>query len=268
VWSWHIWVTNYDPEDESGHLTHNSGTQTRLEAPDAGKDHIFMDRNLGALSDAPGGDLRYAYGLFYQWGRKDPLPGNWGADADGSVPVIYTPDAPAGKPMPIVSPPLTVGIRYSIEHPGEFISMPSSLTGFWSWNDLAATSQANLWYSDTEVSDDVHKSVYDPCPAGWRMPARGVLEGYFPDTDAATTITEDGFLGTPYGYIPYAGYIDYTGTFVNGVGRYAFYTAQYDIPVWYSEWKDGKRWETTGGSQTSKFGSNAYSVRCIKDRVQ
>jgi hypothetical protein len=235
-----------------------------------------MDRNLGALSDAPGGDLRYAYGLFYQWGRKDPLPGNWGGD--GGVPTVYTPDAPAGKPMPIVSPGMTVGIRYSVEHPGEFISMPSSLTGFWSWNDLSAQSLANLWYADTEVSDDVHKSVYDPCPAGWRMPARGVLEGYFPDTDAATTITDEGFLGTPYGYIPYAGYLDNTGAIVSqvdtgggvmsGVARFGFYTAQYDIPVWYSEWSGGKRHETTGGSQTSKFGSNAYSVRCIKDRTE
>jgi hypothetical protein len=56
LWSWHIWFT----DQPSGQVYYNN----------AG---IMMDRNLGATSTIPGdvGSL----GLFYQWGRKDPLPG-------------------------------------------------------------------------------------------------------------------------------------------------------------------------------------------------
>jgi hypothetical protein len=59
--------------------------------------------------------------------------------------------------------------------------------------------------------------------------------------------------------------MDYMGNIEQNVGRYAFYTSQHDIPIWFSEWSDGVRHETTGGSQFSKYGSNAYSVRCIKE---
>ncbi len=47
-WSWHIWVTGYQP----------SGN--------------WLDRNLGALSNVPGSPG--VGGLLYQWGRKDPFP--------------------------------------------------------------------------------------------------------------------------------------------------------------------------------------------------
>lgn len=51
LWSWHIWVTDYDPEIDAD--LYASGAK-------------MMDRNLGALNDN-------ARGFYYQWGRKDPL---------------------------------------------------------------------------------------------------------------------------------------------------------------------------------------------------
>lgn len=58
LWSWHIWVTDYDPD--RSRQTYASGVKV-------------MDRNLGALSATPG-DVR-ALGLYYQLGRKDPFRG-------------------------------------------------------------------------------------------------------------------------------------------------------------------------------------------------
>lgn len=50
VWSWHIWVTDYNPDSQNAiPLIHNG--------------YIFMDRNLGGTGD----------NLYYQWGRKDPF---------------------------------------------------------------------------------------------------------------------------------------------------------------------------------------------------
>jgi hypothetical protein len=264
-WSWHLWVTNYDPEVENKKFT--STGQTRLSAPDAGKEHTFMDRNMGALSNTyvPGSNDYKSFGLFYQWGRKDPLPGALYLSTLGTLPTIYTPDSPGGVVMPLSSPSMTAGIRYSIEHPGEFIYMPSTMTGFWSWNDLTAQSLASLWYDGTDVSFDIVKSVYDPCPAGWRLPSKGILEGFQPHDDPEAVELYKGNVTEELGYVPYAGYMDYLGNIQLGVGRYGFYTSQRDIPVWYSEWGDAVRYETSGGNQLSKYGSNAYSARCIKE---
>ena len=59
LWSWHIWVADYDPEMTQ--QTYASGA-------------VMMDRNLGAVSVQPGS--YESYGFFYQWGRKDPFPIN------------------------------------------------------------------------------------------------------------------------------------------------------------------------------------------------
>ena len=57
LWSWHIWCAE---EGWTDHVyANNAGT--------------MMDRNLGATSATPG-DIG-AFGLLYQWGRKDPFMG-------------------------------------------------------------------------------------------------------------------------------------------------------------------------------------------------
>lgn len=68
LWSWHIWVTDYDP-----------GTGETIGDVPGGKIYdisadggIWMDRDLGALS-AMSGQVT-AQGYAYQWGRKDPFP--------------------------------------------------------------------------------------------------------------------------------------------------------------------------------------------------
>ncbi len=126
-------------------------------------------------------------------------------------------------------------------------------------------SMARLWYDGTDVSFKVKKSVYDPCPAGWRLPSKGVLDGYDVSADRATVEADNGHNGTPYGFIPYSGYVDYTGSIVPDMGVFMFYTSQQDVPVWYSKWADGTRYETTGGNQLSKFAANAASVRCVRE---
>ncbi|NCB26952.1 MAG: hypothetical protein EOM62_16050, partial [Bacteroidia bacterium] len=55
IWSWHIWLT-----DEPQTMPYENGL-------------IFQDRNLGATSAEAGSTA--AYGLYYQWGRKDPFSG-------------------------------------------------------------------------------------------------------------------------------------------------------------------------------------------------
>ena len=54
LWSWHIWLTNYDPSVDF--ITFSNGV-------------VLQDRHLGASSDE-------GIGLYYQWGRKDPFAPN------------------------------------------------------------------------------------------------------------------------------------------------------------------------------------------------
>ncbi len=67
IWSWHIWVTNYDRDTDT-----DLAANTFYDSIN-NKYYTFMDRELGAISNQPG--TADAYGLFYQWGRKDPFPG-------------------------------------------------------------------------------------------------------------------------------------------------------------------------------------------------
>lgn len=61
LWSWHIWVTDYDPSSQAPKLNGLS----------------WMTRNLGALSDDYD-ETGSAKGFVYQWGRKDPFPSGAG----------------------------------------------------------------------------------------------------------------------------------------------------------------------------------------------
>ena len=59
LWSWHIWATDFDPNAKTLKYTNDNGSTWE-----------FMDRNLGA-ANAESGSFG-AFGLLYQWGRKDP----------------------------------------------------------------------------------------------------------------------------------------------------------------------------------------------------
>ncbi len=77
-WSWHIWVTRYDPDAE---LVAYGKIYTWDNNGDGVVDYTFMDRNLGATIDKAiientAADSLAACGLMYQWGRKDPFPGD------------------------------------------------------------------------------------------------------------------------------------------------------------------------------------------------
>ena len=63
IWSWHVWAADYDPDAEGATVSFNGYT--------------MMDRNLGALANgnASTDEILASYGLYYQWGRKDPFIG-------------------------------------------------------------------------------------------------------------------------------------------------------------------------------------------------
>lgn len=107
----------------------------------------MMDRNLGATSATPGDSGQG--GLYYQWGRKDPFV--W-AQETCSVYWPYTVEASSH----------TGTVDYATQYPMTFITC----TDLYHGRDWHYASRNNeLWMSS--------KTIYDPCPSGWRVPDGG-----------------------------------------------------------------------------------------------
>jgi hypothetical protein len=149
-WSWHIWVTDYDPSIPENTWTNTNNTEAVF---------TFMDRNLGA-DDSSNATLERAFaswGLFYQWGRKDPFPGGQpgtaGYDAldefEGLGNVVMMPSSLS----------LNEGLTESIRHPTTFFR-DNNNSYYW----------MPVRYDYGWSGADFKKGVYDPCPYGWRVP--------------------------------------------------------------------------------------------------
>jgi hypothetical protein len=144
LWSWHIWVTNYNPNTKLNGTTY-SYTNT------SGVTNVFMDRNLGATSVAAA-DVN-TLGLLYQWGRKDPFVNagsyNGGTDLSVTGTAITNTGGPTSVATAIANPTYFYYVGLS---PNDWNSSPSDL--LWGGASYGAT-----------------KTIFDPCPAGWRVPS-------------------------------------------------------------------------------------------------
>ena len=214
LWSWHIWVTGYHPdllEDGTTPLgvgTRAANSSIKVVAGQVhtygaefqrtnGMNKVIMDRNLGATKSYNGrvpaandATADQAFGLFYQWGRKDPFPRADGATIDvttakaNTIP-IYGPDGTTVLredngtgyvQMDISSVPQQPGgnsLASSVKDPLAFIT--NTITPF-DWYTEAPENQNNgLW------GDGGSKSAYDPCPKGWRVPPTGTWNDFTRD---------------------------------------------------------------------------------------
>lgn len=141
LWSWHIWFTDEPQEQE---YYNGAG--------------IMMDRNLGATSATPG--YVVALGLMYQWGRKDPFMGSCSIDSN------YDAEATISWPSAVTSNSSIGTIEYATSHPTTFITYNSYN------NDWYYTGSSRIDNTRWTTSDKA-KSIYDPCPPGWRVPDGG-----------------------------------------------------------------------------------------------
>jgi len=233
LWSWHIWLTD-QPEEQ---VYYN----------DAG---TMMDRNLGATSATPG-DVG-ALGLLYQWGRKDPFLGS-------SMSSSYV------WPEPIESDFIGL-IDYSISNPTTFISQ-NALNMDWNYTGDSSVDNTRWTTSDKE------KSIYDPCPAGWRVPdggeggvwatATGVstsVEG-FPFNDSGMNFS--GLMGDDSSiWYPAPGM---RGTSYSFAGIKGFYWSATTVPgTKYANYL-GVREDGNVDVSSTNFLSRAFSIRCMKE---
>ena len=249
LWSWHIWMTD-EPQEQ---IYYNSaGT--------------MMDRNLGATS-AVLGDVG-AIGLLYQWGRKDPFLGS------SSISSSVEANSTISWPSAVKSTKLNGTIEYAIANPTTFISYHSDN------NDWYYTGSSSIDNSRW-TTHDKSKSIYDPCPAGWRVPTGGNY-GVWASASGVTTQIYNypydnlnkgmNFSGTfgsdPSIWYPASPSRNYNGslTISNYGGYWAVkalnYTGEVQAPRLSFNGKDDGNGTVYMSESSSR--ASAYSVRCIK----
>ena len=167
LWSWHIWMTD-QPQEQEYH--NNAGT--------------VMDRNLGATSSTPGEVT--SLGLLYQWGRKDPFLGSSSISDDNEAKSTIT------WPSAVESDSSTGTIAYATAHPTTFIG---ANTRNYDWYYTGSTSTDNTRWT----TSDKAKSIYDPCPSGWRVPDGGE-NGVWAKAIGSSSIFDYAYNSTDEGY--------------------------------------------------------------------
>lgn len=187
LWSWHIWLV----EDEIKSCTCVN---------DAG---VLMDRNLGATSALPGSSS--SFGLLYQWGRKDPFLGASEPDLidDISEPAASTIEWPGY----VISDSVYGTIDYATKHPTTYIVYGE--VSDWDWLHIDNDNEPVRWQSE--------KTIYDPCPAGWKVADFDVWEkaGLSFDYEVEHDLYVEEDMGillsneycTPSAWYPAAGYV-------------------------------------------------------------
>lgn len=185
VWSWHLWfapksaltpipVTNY--QGKTYNFTTETlgwkpkGEVTTYNAPRTVKVKVEQTiANGGAklftvinITQNNGGK-KEGIATLYQFGRKDAFPGTDESLPQGSF------NKNAGDNMSTTN---------GIQNPQNFYTWGGS----WYNNPPAGYSYYNLWSADNTTTggndNAVIKTVYDPCPVGFKMPASNAFTGF------------------------------------------------------------------------------------------
>lgn len=215
LWSWDIWaVEGYNPETSKIDM----------------EGYSVMDRNLGAivgLSDADAASnltngvwIANAQGNYYEFGRKDPFPGF--AEYPAYYPLNY------GEKL-LTTPAYTlitalqmngIGTSKSLDNQmfGTIEASCTPLTTTLNYTDVELLGYVNgnphkdingdanpynwqsgglgnywkdMWGGESDSAPS-YKTIYDPCPAGWKLWDYNTMENFsIANEAAATTLTDD-----------------------------------------------------------------------------
>ena len=239
MWSWHIWttndpalladpipVTNYTDVEYKFFPLYNIGWIDASTVPGFGQAKIIIQqegsgREIEIAVTQPSVATAAGNGCWYQFGRKDPMPTD---KVTG-----FTPNVSGGSTL-----------SNAICNPGNFYNGAS-----YNW---CSTRYDNLWTgkkSATGTIDkdaDMIKTIYDPSPVGYKMPASNAFTGF---TTKGSNIKDKTLFNvsgsfdkgwyfytvkssektesTPTVFFPAAGYRNYRNGSVGDVGSYGGY---------------------------------------------
>ena len=182
VWSWHLWFA-HDDALNTVTCTNFQGYKYKFTQETLGwkytalsvstysaprKVRVTVEQTVAnggvkqsayiTITQNPG-KARQGYSTLYQFGRKDAFPGTDTTPPDGS----FTPNG--GDNM---------SIQNGIQHPEVFYNYGPTWSGGYSQYNLWSMDNTTTGYNDNSVV----KTIYDPCPAGFHMPASNAFTGF------------------------------------------------------------------------------------------
>lgn len=154
IWSWHIWVTNNNVAEDVISLG----------------DITVMNVNLGAECNSNGvadaEKIYGSYGMYYQWGRKEPFVGPKDYKFSGNSDATLYDNSGYNVYLSIVESTATQGtLAWATANPTTLIMGAKDNSYDWQYTG-----------HDNELWSTSSKSEYDPCPAGWRVADASVFE--------------------------------------------------------------------------------------------
>lgn len=251
VWSWHIWVT-----DAPQTMTYKNGT-------------VFMDRNLGAVGTTVGGTD--AYGMYYQWGRKDPfysgLTTETSAEAFKEAKAHTTVNSAYANVVWGAATGTFSTADYAAANPMTFLYNKVGVSSYYDW---LAKPNSKMW--------GVAKTLNDPCPPGYKVPVVDAWSDFCEGRQYIDGVSE--WDGTNYGmsythdgktsWYPAQGYRNQsTGSLVGlGTTRTGNYWSSEATTQTAKFFYFQKKLTTSSGSiniELDKSRAFGYSVRCCKE---
>lgn len=197
IWSWHIWFTDCDLLLDHVNLNGKSFLSVNLGWVNGRKlkynsrslsDNIILSSGSKSASFKVvqmGDDVQSdGYNTLYQWGRKDPFhAGKWHSSEMKPTDIVISNSKfkIVNNPIP-TSPSVANMVRESIKQPGSFFKGSDSWMHYTKSNgDISTAIMSNAWdtemgyHGKSELTEDKnitsYKSVYDPCPVGYRVPS-------------------------------------------------------------------------------------------------
>ena len=233
IWSWHIWCTDM-PKDR----TYTNPDKLQF---------TVLDRNIGATSADPA-DGEATYGMYYQWGRKDP----------------FTYDMAATQMTTNTAHNFVFGTRY----PMRPYSEDGNASSNW-YNDTNDHLWGNPYYTKNVSLTNLHKSIYDPCPVGYMVPPANTFL-IFGDLSRCEYVDSGIIVHGDYGqtnFFPYAGRAYRSSS-----------TRNSEVALWHSCAARCGIYDNGGGACTrvdkgndhkiywyyGDFRARAIPVRCVK----
>ena len=184
LWSWHLWfapkdaldkikVTNHQNVDyyftkealgwkptQWSSSTYSSARTVKVKVEQTiANNGTKMDAVINITQNP--GSVKQGATTLYQFGRKDAFPGV--ASSALATNSHFTENA--GDNMSIMN---------GILNPGKFYTNGSNWISNYSYYNLWSADNTKTGYNDNSVV----KTVYDPCPAGFKMPASNAFTGF------------------------------------------------------------------------------------------
>lgn len=272
LWSWHIWITD-PPLDQSFIL--------------GGTTYTFLDRNLGATQSRWTGtaDALETYGLYYQWGRKDPSmgPSTYNYSQINLICADYYDFASEKHTAAEVRQFAEPTLKDGIENP-MYLILPTGATENYSFNWLYDRNNI-LWGYNSE-SASIVKTIYDPCPYGYRVSANELNVLFSSSSYNLTDYGQIHTVGSTDFYFPYTGYkgVDKGLNSIVGEWKYVGRKADYQSAIYSTASGEGQyhrsriylsktnSWTEAGAGTYSRYITSDYTnrrtaapVRCVKN---